>query len=300
MIRKMRLVCLFLFFFFVWVFCAYALDWRQLHDKADQMTLSEAQDALNRAPDSLDEMYTLALVYLNHYDVLQAKQMFEQMRKADPDSLEAQWGIAEVLRREHKIKEGRPILEKVIQKDPSYAPAYVTLGYMSFETKEYYESIRLAKKVLKMGQKNVDLANYVRAYLIIGGANGMIADQGWVFSKLFRGTKVLPYLRKAQRLQPDSAGVLFGLGSFYLLAPRFAGGNKKKALEYLHKAIEVDPHFVDAYARLAQAYKIEGDDKKAREFLAKALKIDGQNELALTIQQNYDTLQEEDNLKRKR
>ncbi len=287
-------------FVFFHVFCAYALEWRELHEKAERMTLAEALGGFKHNPDSLEDAYALALVYLNLYDIPQAKLMFKRMLEIDSDSVEAQWGIAEVLRREHKIQEGRPMLEKIITIDPSFAPAYTTLGYMLFETREYNESIRLAKQVLKMGRKNVDLTNYVRAYLIIGGANGMIADEGWVFSKLFRGTKVLPYLKKAQKLQPDSAGVLFGLGSFYLLAPRFAGGDKDKAFAYLRKVIDVDPHFVDAYARLAQAYKIEGDDIEAQNFLAKAFELDPQNEMALTIKKNYDRLKEEDDLKRKK
>lgn len=298
--KKNKLSPFLFIFLFSHVFSAYALDWRPLHEKADQITLAQALEELHKGPDSLEAMYTLALVYLNLYDTPEAKTMFAKMLSVDSESVEARWGLAEVLRREHKIQEGRHILEKVIKEDPEYAPAYITLGYLLFETKDYYESIRLAYRVLKMGRKNVDLTNYVRAYLIIGGANGMIADQGWVFSKLLRGTKVLPYLKKAQKLQPDSAGVLFGLGSFYLLAPHFAGGDRRKAFEYLHKVIEVDPHFVDAYARLAQAYKIEGDDVKAREFLSKAFALDPQNELALTIQENYDRLKEEDDLKRKK
>lgn len=297
---RASLILLTLFFLFVHTFCAHALDWRALHEKADQMTLSEARNILHETPDSLEKMYTLALVYLNLYNIIEAKRLFQQMLEIGPSSVEAQWGIAEVLRREHKIKEGRPILERVIEADPSYAPAYITLGYMLFETKEYYESIRLAHKVLKMGRENVDPTNYARAYLIIGGANGMIADDGWAFAKLFRGTQVLPYLKKAQRLQPNSAGVLFGLGSFYLLAPRFAGGDKKKAFEYLHRVIEIDPRFVDAYARLAQGYKIEGDDAQAKRFLAKAFELDPQNELTLTIKKNYDALKEEDDRKRNR
>lgn len=297
---KMRLIVLALFFFFFQIYEACALDWPALHEKADRLTLPQALSELKESPDSLDKLYTLALVYLNLYDAVEAEQVFHKMLEIDPDSVEAKWGLAEVLRRQHKNQEGRPILEAIIKANPQYAPVYVTLGYMLFDTKEYYESIRLAFHVLKMGKENVDLTNYTRAYLIVGGANGMIADDGWAFAKLFHGTRILPYLKKAQRLQPDSAGVLFGLGSFYLLAPRFAGGDKKKAFEYLLKVIEVDPHFVDAYARLAQGYKIEGDDVKAKEFLAKAFELDAQNELALRIKENYDKLKEEDDTKRKK
>jgi len=88
-------------------------------------------------------------------------------------------------------------------------------------------------------------------------------------------------LDKAQRLQPDSPVVLFGLGSYYLLAPVIAGGNKTKAEEYLNKAVKVDPYFADVYVRLAQLAKIKGQKEKYDFYMNKALEIDPGNELAL-------------------
>ncbi|MDD5595555.1 MAG: TRAP transporter TatT component family protein, partial [Candidatus Omnitrophica bacterium] len=77
--------------------------------------------------------------------------------------------------------------------------------------------------------------------------------------------------------------VFFGFGSFYLLAPNFAGGDKNRAGDYLKKAIKLDPLFADAYVRLAQFYKIKGDEKKYEDCLNQALKIDPQNDLALDV-----------------
>jgi Tfp pilus assembly protein PilF len=118
---------------------------------------------------------------------------------------------------------------------------------------------------------------------MVSGAKGMIAHYGGPLSKLINGTAVLPNLKKAQVLQPNSAAVMFGLGSFYLLAPPLAGGNLGKAEEYLKKAITIDPFFADAYVRLGQFYKIKGDNQKYSFYLNKALEIDPQNELANDI-----------------
>jgi Tfp pilus assembly protein PilF len=98
-------------------------------------------------------------------------------------------------------------------------------------------------------------------------------------SKIINGTQVLPNLKKAEGLQPDSSAVSFGLGSFYFLAPIIAGGNRQKAKEYLEKTIETDPLFADAYIRLAQLYKMLGDEKTSKDYLNKALDIDPQNTL---------------------
>ena len=120
----------------------------------------------------------------------------------------------------------------------------------------------------------MDLSNYTRAYLIIGGSYGMLAKYGGPLSKVFNGTQVLPNLKKAQALQPDSAAVLFGLGSFYFLAPAIAGGNINKALGYLMRAVVVDPLLADAYVRLAQVYRMKGDNANFEKYLNRALQID--------------------------
>ena len=111
----------------------------------------------------------------------------------------------------------------------------------------------------------------------------MIAHYGGPLSKVINGTGVLPALRKAEALQPDNAGVLFGIGSYYLLAPGFAGGDRNAALDHLEKAVKADPLMADTYVRLAQAYKLKGNSEKYNVCLQKALEIDPQNELALDI-----------------
>ena len=76
---------------------------------------------------------------------------------------------------------------------------------------------------------------------------------------------------------------MFGLGSFYLLAPAFAGGDINKAEEYLKKALAADPLFADVYVRLAQVYKLKGDKDNYRFYLEKAFKVDPENQLAVDI-----------------
>ncbi len=141
--------------------------------------------------------------------------------------------------------------------------------------------MRLTLKVIQQGRDKVDLSNYARAYSVYAGAKGMIAHYGGPVSKAINGLAVKSNLDKAAKLQPDAAGVLFGLGSYYLLAPALAGGDKTKAEIYFKKAIAADPLFADVYVRLAQLYKIKGDKEKYNLYLAKALEIDPGNELAI-------------------
>ncbi len=258
---------------------AVAMDWKDIHEKADKTSLSEAVAYQQKDPQSREALYLLGIVLLNDYKIDEAESVFKRMLQTDPQSIEAEWGQAEVLRRRHEVDRAEKILEEIIKKDPEFSPAYITLAYMIFDKREYGRSIALASKVIRQGRQKVDLTNYTRAYLTIGGAKAMLADEGGIFSKLFQGTQILGYLKKAQELQPHSAGVLFGLGSFYALAPGIAGGDAEKGLALLKETIEVDPRFADAYARLAQIYYRRNEKDLARKYLADAQRLDPLNPL---------------------
>jgi tetratricopeptide (TPR) repeat protein len=262
----------------------FALDWQALHERADRITLEEAQEVFSQNPDSLDALYILALVYLNGHQDKQADGAFQQMLKIQPRSTEARWGRAEVLRRRRSLAESERMLNELMESDPEFFPAYISLAYLKYTRLDFKESVNLAYQVKRQGRDKVDLSNYVRAYLLIAGGKGMLAYYGGPLAKVINGTAVLPNLKKAERLQPDSPAVLFGLGSFYFLSPAIIGGNLNKAEGYLKQAIEVDPLFADAYVRLAQVYRMKGEAARYEALLGKALEIDPENELARDAQ----------------
>ena len=269
--------------FFAGVRVSFASDWVKLHTEADTLTAQEALKALAQNPGSPENLYVLALTYLNVHEDGKAGEAFTKALTLKPDFIEARWGKAEVLRREHKLQEAETILITLLKEKPAFSPAYMTLAYIKYTQLQFNEAARLAGIVMNQRDSRVDVSNQVRAYLLYSGAKGMIAHNGGPISKIINGTAVLSNIKKAQKLQPDAAGVLFGLGSFYLLAPGLAGGDLAQAETYLTKAVEMDPLFVDAYVRLGQLYALKGDRQKYAQFLGKALEIDPQNEVALDI-----------------
>ncbi|MDD5237362.1 MAG: tetratricopeptide repeat protein [Candidatus Omnitrophica bacterium] len=281
----MKTICLLLtiiFFFCQPAYC-HALEWKRLHEEADKTDASDILGYLQNNPDSIDSLYKLGLVYLNLHKDTEAQEVFKKILNLQPSTPEAKWGLAELLRRKHDVGKSEDLINEVINSSPEFVPAYITLAYIKYSQFKFEDSLRLALKVIEKGRERVDLSNYTRAYLIVGANKGMIAHYGGPISKLINGTAVLSNLRKAQKLQPDSSAVMFGLGSFYLLAPGFAGGDLGKAAEFLKKAIELDPLFADSYVRLGQVYKVKGDEKKYKEYLNRALEIDSGNELANDI-----------------
>ena len=269
--------------FFIFSDCS-ALEWKKLHEQVDKQSLTQSLAAVQNNPKSAENNYILGLAYLNQHRDKEAEQVFRKIIANNPGTVEAEWGIAEALARQHKLIQAEKILNEVIQAQAAFYPAYISLAYIRYIQMDFEQSVRLALKVMKAGRGKVDLSNYVRAYCLYAGAKGMIAHYGGAFSKLVNGMAVKPNLDLAEELQPNSVGVLFGLGSFYLLAPRIAGGDLNKSEAYLKKAIRIDPSFANAYVRLAQIYKIKGDTAGFNKYLDKALTLDPGNELALDTQ----------------
>jgi len=283
--KKILFMLLVLFFFSVIPEACFSLGWKDLHEQADKISLKQALLAATIKPGSIEDLYVLGLVYLNLHKDKEAQQAFERIIRFDRQTQEARWGLAEALRRQNKLDESEKILNEVIKDNPEFSPAYISLGYLKYTQAEFKKTVELAAKVMKQGREAVDLSNFTRSYLLFAGAKGMLAQNGGPLAKVINGTAVLPNLKKAEELQPDSAAVLFGLGSFYFLAPFIAGGNRDKALAYLEKAIATDPLFADAYVRLGQVYKMKGDNEKFQYYLDKALQIDPHNALAQDAKQ---------------
>ena len=107
----------------------------------------------------------------------------------------------------------------------------------------------------------------------------MLTHHGNPLKKMQYGPRSLYHLRIAEKLLPEAAGTLFAQGTFHLLAPRFFGRDLKKAKDSLLRSIKKDPHFVDAYVRLAQVYKLTGDQENYNTYMQLATEKDNKNEL---------------------
>lgn len=277
-------IILSIFIIFSCLTAAFSMDWKSLHNQADHLSLAAAQESVAINPASAAKQYILGLVYLNFHQDQAADGIFSRLLADNPDLIEAKWGKAEVLRRRHDSLTSEALLKMVLKTDPQFTPALISLAYIKYFQMDFKASANLALEVIQEGRDHSDVSNYVRAYAMYAGAKGMLAHYGGLISKAIDGLAVKPNLDKAQKLQPNSPGVLFGLGSFYLLAPGIAGGDKAKAQNFLNQAIQADPLFADVYVRLGQLAKIKGDQEKYNLYLQKALEIDPQNELAQDVQ----------------
>jgi len=265
------------------VFYVYSLDWKSLHEAVDNVTIFQERGTVKGGTESVEDLYTLALIYLDQYRNEEADSLFSKILGVSPDTIEAEWGRAEVLRRKYEFEKSQNLLKEVIKKRPEFSPAYVSLAYIKYYLKDYREVVKLSSYVIGQEREGADIGSLARAYLIFAGAKGMIAHNGGPIVKMIHGLKILPNLKKAQELLPDSADVYLGLGAFYLLAPPIAGGDIERAEEHLKKAVELDDNLIEAYVRLAQVYRAKGDLEGFNTYLATALEKDPRNFLANDI-----------------
>lgn len=265
-------------------FCL-AMDWKFLHETANNITLERAAAQASAEIQSTDSLYILAIAYFNNHMDKQALETFQRILKLDPENIGANWGIAEFQRRIYAYDTAEESLKKIISENPDFSPAYISLAYIKYMQTDFEEVIRLMGKVINQGLKNTDLTTHVRARCLYAGGKGMTAYLGGPVSKIVNGPAVFRHLKIAQALDSESVAVHFGFGCYYLLRPQGKGQDLNKAETHFKRAITLDALFADGYVRLSQVYRLKGEFKKAKKFLDKALEIDPGNLLAADILQ---------------
>jgi len=207
----------------------------------------------------------------------QAGVIFEKILQQEPQNLQALWGKAELLRRQRKFKESEALLNQIFKIDPDNASALITLAYIRYMEENYKDALRAVNRVLEL--KDLERENRALAYMMMGTINSGRSSKGWLLAKVGYGAKIQSYFLKAKEIAPELPEVHLGLGIFYLKAPSLMGGNINKSIEELETAVKMTPDFATANARLAQAYKKNGDLDKYRLYLQKAIQLDPGNEV---------------------
>lgn len=211
-----------------------------------------------------------------------AEKEVDKILKIQPNDICALWGKAEIFRRAYKFKESEKLLNEVLAKCLGHAPSLISLAYIKYRNNKFQDASRLLKQALK--QPDLERENQALIYMLMGSINAKKASQGGFLSKVVYGTRIRGFFEKAKIRAPDLSEVRLGLGSFYLLAPKIAGGNIDKAIEELECAVQLTPDFATANARLAQAYKQKGNLEKYNFYIQRTKELDPENEAVKEIE----------------
>ncbi|MFH1199209.1 MAG: tetratricopeptide repeat protein [Candidatus Omnitrophota bacterium] len=230
--------------------------------------------------DSLPQAFKL----LRAREDSEALDIFNKVLLEEPKNQDALWGKAEVLRRSRKYAESEKILKQVLTEDPNYPPALLSLAYIRYKDDALDEAKELVSKALM--NTCDDYEDSGLACMMLGAINSRRASKSWIFGKIIYGTKIKNYFLKAVKLAPNLPEAHLGLGTFYINAPRFMGGDLNKGVEELLIALKLAPKFATVNARLAQAYQKSGDQKNYEFYLKRARELDPDNEVIKELKEN--------------
>ncbi|MCM8795723.1 MAG: tetratricopeptide repeat protein [Candidatus Omnitrophica bacterium] len=194
----------------------------------------------------------------------------------DPNNLLARWAEAEILRRWYKFEEAEAKLKEILAQYPLHPESLISLAYIRYSDNRLSEAEDILKRLLRI--ETLDKENKALVYMLMGCIHTKKSKSG-PFCKIIYGLNIKRYFLKAKELAPDLAEVYLGLGTFYLLAPKFAGGDIDKAIVELECAVRLAPEFATANARLAQAYKKKNDWVKFNFYLTRTKELDPENEV---------------------
>jgi serine/threonine protein kinase/tetratricopeptide (TPR) repeat protein len=140
--------------------------------------------------------------------------------------------------------------KKAVEIDPTFATAYLSLSWAydyMFETRASHEAI---EKAMTYARKATEKE---RLYIEADYAGYIERDQEKSIRLLEQIISKYPKEKRA----------------YLFLANTFGYDDSDKAIEKLNKALEIDPHYADAFNSLGMYYRYKGDFKKALELFKK-------------------------------
>jgi len=167
----------------------------------------------------------------------------------------------EDLLRAGKANDAQRILDAAIQQNPNNAEAYNLLCRLYFQLEQWDNALRMAEKSAALAPGN---SNY---HLWLGRAAGRKAESANPFAAWGLARKVRAEFERAVELDGNNFPARNDLAEYYMEAPGFLGGDKKKAREQADAVAKQDPALASyIYARLAEkqgSAQAEQEYKKA-------------------------------------
>ncbi len=130
------------------------------------------------------------------------------------------------------------------------------------------EGARMAKRALELDENNAE-AHYLYAANL-----GSAADTKGVAASLLALDEIKSHARRALELQKDHVAALHMAGMMLEELPQFMGGNRAVALDYLKRAVTLDPNYSHGRLDLAKMYLKRRDPESAKRELQAILNME--------------------------
>lgn len=133
------------------------------------------------------------------------------------------------------LAEAREKFWELYEQDMNNAEVLYYLGLIHFRQDDYDSAIDFLSKSIDINPDDY------RAHEILGQAYGLKSEHAGMVKSAMLIPKIKKAFQKALELNPQALGALEGLYMFYLFAPPVAGGDEKKAMEYLEQIEKANP-----------------------------------------------------------
>lgn len=252
-------------------------DWKSLADEAIGLS-SAAVTGLEAKKDKTEQdVFMLTLIYYREYDHARLKNLFAQTGKKMQTSPAVQLLNSIILMCEHRHRESLALLDVTMKAHPAFYPAIIVQSHLNYLQKDFDVSYAQARRLISR-KKELSRYHYTVSLLLAAGAKGILTKKTLI-DAIPGYFEVKNYFKEARTLMPEAAEVLYGLGSFHLLAPPVAGGDVNLAISLLEQSRNLTPLNTRVYVRLAQAHRHKGNGEAYCKNIAQAEALDAQDEL---------------------
>lgn len=204
-----------------------------------------------------------------------------QELSSDPDALYARREDPAAARRAEEIWAG------AVKHDPKDFEAAWKLSQVRYWIAQHMPQDDRARKVYEQGVAAAEMAiaaepNRPHGYFWKGANMGMLGESFGIMAGLKYRKPIKEALEKSAAIDPSyrQGSALRALGRWYCKVPGLFGGDKKKSLEYLNKALAHNPNSTITHYFLAETYVEMGKKAEAKAELQKVLELPSDPEFA--------------------
>ena len=228
----------------------------EAENKQDDKAEADLSKAIQVAPQNPMGFAKMAQWRLVHKRYADADKLYEQALERDPNYSDALHGLIAVYKEEKRTEKIYARVHEQIAKAPNNSAFYFLLALLQEEKQDLVGAESSARKAISLDPNNNDAFELIGRVEVKGGAveKALVNSYDWI--------KTNPkYVR---------AYVLTG-------SIEESRGNWKSAQELYRKAIEIQPHYVDAENNLAYLLLERGGDADVALSLARAAHTEAPN-----------------------
>lgn len=285
-----------------WLNVADLFTWFNQVDSSQRPRIrSDLRKALERAdgakPQAPADILRLGRGFLEIGENARAEALFQQLNDSAPKNPAVAANLAELLIRDGRLKEARQHLELLSRANPTSHFPWYFLGVIDLEEKNEAEAARMFQRSIQLkpdfepaySELAVALLNQNQAKEALDALRQgldrfptsfrLVYLTAMAEARLEHYDRAFQAFKKAEALAADNATELLN-ERFYFQVGAILGqaGREEESVEYLEKAIALDPEFDEALNHLGYTWAEKGKNlDRALDLIERAVKQDPEN-----------------------